>query len=172
MSRKLLGLLDNSIVNFTLLTTLFYVIYYNYKFGLIFTVFYIFLMTERRKSYSRELIGKRMSNMEITTDKKLQSLMSVLKNDKIDFRDKEIVVMQILPEDLPINKKLEIVCLYLGQTEDKEKLLKKLLNDKNMPQDLAIELGKNPDYRGPILACIAKSSLDDKIKNGIIDALS
>ena len=151
-SPKVLELFDYSFINFISILIIAYAIKTNTRYGIMFTILYAFCLFQRRKNIAKELIEKQISEINITSYAKISSVLTILNDTSIAVEEREKLAIKSFVSDIPNIKKLNIIMLYLDNSDKKSTILDNLYksNNKNIIS-MTKYIVKNPENISAVL---------------------
>lgn len=167
MKDSILEFFDFAFINVMCLLIIFYMLKYKLYHGIVLVILYVFCITQRRKNIANIIILKQLNTLNISTEKKVNAVITVIKNENISNENKESLVKQIIAMEIPKIKKYEIINLYIDNGGNMKNIFKTLYNDKSIPHLAFTKMLFRQEYKQVILKNIDNSVIDDEIKTQI-----
>lgn len=168
LSNSFLELFDFPFINLVSILIIINSFKSNQNRGILLTLLYIFCIVQRRKNVVKLILTKQMDNLNLSTSRKIQATMSVMNNKNISNKEKENLVLQIIPMEIPKLKKYEIIKLHLNNGGDAQNVFNVLYNTPNLSHISFTKVLYMSEYKDIILDIVNRSNLDDEIRSNII----
>ena len=169
---SVLEFFDFAFINLVSLIIIFYVLQYKTQHGLLLSILYMFCITQRRKNIANIILDKQLNTLNISTEKKVSAVMTVMFNTNIDNNIKEKLVIQIIAMKIPKIKKHEIIALHITNGGNMEKVFRTLYNEESISHLPFTKLLYQSKYKQMILNSVKNSNIDNEIKTQIYNFIN